>query len=161
MFHFCSTLIANINMLKRSYRSYLMFNNWFRWGCWMHPDGSAGLNNNASPKWECVLAAVLQHSRVWVCWGEMMPGDLTLWAMQRYGRWVISRFCGLLTGTEKCSDHLPLQPPSSCTAAVSSPQCPSPQHISPLLFPFSSVDSLHSSSFFLIHLCEIWWDSNL
>lgn len=53
----------------------------------MHPEGSAGLNNNAPPKWECVLAAVWQRGRVRVRWGgEMKPGDLTLWAMQPYGR---------------------------------------------------------------------------
>lgn len=94
--------------------------------------------------------------------GAMQPGELTLWAMQPYGSWVITSFCRLLTGTETRSDHLPLQPPVyGRAAAVSSPGCPSPKHISPLPFPFSSVDSLHSSSFFLIHLCEMWRNSNV
>lgn len=100
-------------MLKRSYRSYLIFNNWFRWGWWMHLDGSAGLNNSASPKWECVLAAVSQRGRVRVRWGwdaawwSHAVGDAALRQVSHH------HFCGLLTGTETRSDHLPLQPPST------------------------------------------------
>lgn len=51
----------------------------------MHLDGSAGLNNSASPKWECVLLS-RSAAAYGSVGGEMQPGDLTLWAMQPYGR---------------------------------------------------------------------------
>lgn len=141
-------------MWKRSWRSYSIFNNWLGWAWWMHPEGSAGLNNNAPPKWECVLAAVWQHGRVRVRWG----GWDEAWWSHTVGDAALRQVshCLFLWASYGNRDVLrsspPLQPPPPSTAARL--LCHR-QGVPPL------GTSLHSRSFLLIHLCEIWWDPNV
>lgn len=101
----------------------------------------------------CLLSAVLQRSHILVRWGW----DEAWWSHAVGNASLVS--AGFLREQRRAQIISPCSPQTMAVRLLC--HCQGVPPLSIFLHSCSLPDSLHSSSFFLIHLCKIWWNSNV